>query len=318
MPIAAPAPPTNYVYRLGPGDVLGFRLADGFENPNVAAYFGATGQPLAIRVEADGTATFPYAGKLPVQGKNLGEVRGTLARALDRYFKAPRFDLQIQEYHGSQITVSGAVVKPGVQYLGDEPLTITRAIASAGGLTPVADLDGITLIHADHMRESINGLALLYRGDATQERVLAAGDTLLLGENHRNRVFLMGDELKTGALTIKAGKLSLTEALNDSQGPNNESQGPNTISATIGDIYVIRNAVIDGPNGAPTVTTLQNSIVIYRLDSSIPTSYVLADRFPLKPRDVIFVSAAPVTEWHRFISQLLPANLSTSVTRSAN
>ena len=313
--------PQEYAYRVNSGDSFNFRLSDGFENPDIMALWGGTGQFTLILVETDGTATFPYAGKMPVKGKTIGEVREALNTALKKYFKMPHFDIQLQEQHGSHITLTGAINKPGPQYLTTEPLLISRALSNAGGPGIEADLTQAALIHADGTRETINVLGLLYSGDKTQDRILLPGDTLLLPETHRNRVFLMGDALKPGVLTIKNEKLSLTEALNELPNPNTDSQGPNNITATIGDIYVIRGAVSEAlAEGGPATSATApaaDQIKIYRLDSSTPMAYAVADRFLLKPRDVIFVSAAPVTEWHRFITQLLPGNVSASVSTTS-
>lgn len=307
QPIPSVPPPRKspeYAYRIGPGDTLSFRLSEGMGLGDAASAVGLSAQPVPIKVEADGNANFPLIGSVKSLGRTTAELRSDVERKLRRYFKSPRFELQVQEFHSGHVTVSGAVKKPGVQYLGYEPLTATRAVELAGGAEPAADLESTTVIHTDGTREEINLQALLYRGDASQQRVLADGDTLLLPENHRNRVFLMGEAMKPGALYIKAGKLSLTEALNDPQGPVREAQGPNTQTASIGNIYVIRGAM-DGEADPSQVR-------IYRLDTSVPVSYAVADRFMLQPRDVIYISPAAITEWHRFLSQLLPANFGIS------
>lgn len=303
-PLLPRALPVQHAYRIGPGDTLSFRLSEGMGLGDAASAVGLSAQPVPIKVEADGNASFPLIGSVKALGRTTAELRSDIDKKLRHYFKSPRFELQVQEFHSGHITVSGAVKKPGVQYLGYEPLTVSRAIELAGGAEPAADLETTTIIHTDGAREAVDMQALLYRGDQSQQRVLADGDTLLLTENHRNRVFLMGEAMKPGALYIKAGKLSLTEALNDTQSPVRESQGPNTQTATIGNIYVIRGAMEEGADPA--------HIRIYRLDTSTPVSYAVGDRFMLQPRDVIYISPSAITEWHRFFSQLLPANFGIS------
>lgn len=306
-PPPAPLPPRDYTYRIAPGDMLSFRLWDGFESTSIKGFSNISDQMLHITVEEDGTANFPYAGALKVSGQTAQSARKLLGKSLSRYFNTPRFDLQVAEFHGSRVTISGAVMKPGVQYLGYEPLTIAKALAEAGGPQPFADLAAIELIHADGKREVIDGIALLHRGNIAQDRPLAAGDTLLLRENHRNRVFLMGDVIKPGSVYIPAGTLSLTEALSGAPGTDG-NQAPNIYTATPAHVYVIRGAAADAGSAiAPTIT-------IYQLDPELPMQYAIADQFLLEPRDVVYVSASAVTEWHRFITQLLPGNLSTTKT----
>ncbi len=300
----ATAAVTAYRYPIGAGDTLSFRLIEGMGLGDAASAVGMSAQAVPIKVEADGQASFPLIGALPVAGKTPEQLRADLMIKLSRYFKEPRFELQVQDFHSRQVTLSGAVHTPGVQYLDYTPLTITRALERAGGAEPAADLAAATLIHANGTREQLDLLALLYKGDGSQQRLLQDGDTLLLAENHRNRVFLMGEAMKPGALYIKAGQLSLTEALNDPQSPVRESQGPNTQTASIGNIYVIRGAIAEP--GTPS------QIRIYRLDSALPVAYAVADHFMLQPRDVIYISPSAITEWHRFLSQLLPANLGIS------
>jgi polysaccharide export outer membrane protein len=50
---------------------------------------------------------------------------------------------------------------------------------------------------------------------------------------------------------------------------------------------------------------------VYHLNASSAVGFMLADRFPLEARDVVYVSPAPITRWNRFLSQLLPSILAT-------
>jgi polysaccharide biosynthesis/export protein len=265
-------------------------------------------------VESDGGATFPHAGHINVTGKTLAQTRAIVTARLSKYYRNPQFDLQVQEFHGQKITVSGAVVKPGVQTLNHESLTIKRALEMAGGPTQAGDIANAVIIHRDGSRETANLLDLFYQGDTTQDRTLFPEDTLLIPESHRNKVFMMGEVSKPSAYYITAGHLSLTEGLN-------EAGGLNSLTASERRIYVIRNAispdVMDAyESGAPSddalVENAADNATIYQLDASNPAAFALADQFALQPRDIVYVSVAGITQWHRFISQLIPSAISYS------
>jgi polysaccharide export outer membrane protein len=81
------------------------------------------------------------------------------------------------------------------------------------------------------------------------------------------------------------GRLTLAEAIN-------ETGGLEPSVANVGQIFVIR-----GSYDAPT---------IYRLDASSADALLLAAAFPLKPRDVVFVSTYQLAQWNRVINQILP------------
>src|SRR3546814_16250635 len=95
----------------------------------------------------------------------------------------------------------------------------------------------------------------------------------------------MGEVWTPRALPLHDGRLSLTEALG-------ESGGPNPWTADASQIYVVRKLPVElgGEDALPE---------IYHLDASSPASFVLANDFQLQPRDVVDVAPAPVVRWNR-------------------
>ncbi len=308
--------PSSYEYTLAPGDLLAFTLWDhlsGSAGSNDAPG-GDSPKATLIKIESNGTAYFTNAGAQPVAGKTIAEARQLVERALAKYYRRPQFTLEVQEFHGQPVTVSGAVAKPGVQYLTYVPLSLQTALEAAGGPLPAADLGTVQIVHRGGQRETVDLTALLYHGDTSQERILVAGDTLLVPENHRNRIFVMGEVMKPEAQYIPAGHLSLTEALN-------QAGGLNLLSSSAAHIYVIRGVISDTmlasaearPAGSPPpVLPPASPPAIYQLDASSPTAFQLADQFDLKPRDIVYAGTAPVTQWQRFISQAIPTSFSTA------
>lgn len=300
-------------YHIGAGDRLFFSLymLGGKEESKriypTTTYVNQQEQALAVR--QDGTVGFPYVGDVKVVGKTESALRAQLEKEYARYFKLPQVDVRVAEFNAHRVVVTGEVEKPGEQSLSHADLTVAKALEAAGGPTPAADLRAAEIRHQDGTSENVDILALLYEGDTSGNKTLAEGDSLYIPTNHRNRVFVMGEVVKPAAQYIPKGRLSLTEALM-------EAGGLDKITASRASVYVIRGAVSErmterraSSAPPPTVDAGAMQVAVYQLDASTADAFIIADQFMLKPRDVVYVSERGITEWNRFISQLIPSSV---------
>ncbi|HSR65018.1 MAG TPA: capsular biosynthesis protein, partial [Xanthomonadaceae bacterium] len=133
--------------------------------------------------------------------------------------------------------------------------------------------------------------ALNRNGAVAPEIYLKPGDRLFLPFNDRKEVYVVGEVITPKAINFKTTDISLTQALGRAGGLD-----PTTSKGSA--VYVIRGT--DGGN------MKQSPATVYHLNAKSPVSFALADRFMLRPGDVVFVGPAGVTRWNRFLSQVLP------------
>jgi polysaccharide export outer membrane protein len=93
---------------------------------------------------------------------------------------------------------------------------------------------------------------------------------------------------------MRRGQMSLTEVLSD-------AGGVNPFSAAGNQIYILRA----NPNVA-SPTQAARDLVVYLFEGRDPSNLVLADQFPVLPRDVVFINPTGPTMIGRFIGQFLP------------
>jgi polysaccharide export outer membrane protein len=272
----------RYDYRIAPFDVLGVTVWDHPELTIPAGEFRtpeSTGNP----VRSDGTMFYPHAGLLRVAGLTVSQVQELLTERLAPRIKNPQLDVRVVQFRGRRIQVTGEVQAPTTLPITDVPLRVQDAIALAKGFTPEADLSRVTLARGGKVLE-LDLQALYERGDASQNWLLQGDDVLNVPDRNRNKVFVLGEVKKPRALLMAKGRMTLAEAVAETEGID---------QATFGDVvYVVRGA-FDRPR-------------VYRLDASSPDALLLAVQFPLKPADVVFVSASDLTRWNRVVSQVLP------------
>ena len=113
----------------------------------------------------------------------------------------------------------------------------------------------------------------------------------------------MGEVTRPQALRFKTGDITLTQALGDAGGLNEVTSK--------GMVYVVRGAFDKAGHQTQRPT-------VYQLDLKSPAAFALADGFDVQPGDVVFASAAGVTRWNRFLSQLLPLTSALSAAASSN
>lgn len=273
-------------YRISPGDTI---LVTVWDHPELTTPAGSQQQALTNGrlVQPDGTFFYPYAGKLNVAGMSIEELRSTLSSRLGKYIRDPKVDINVVGY-GSRIALQGAFVDTSPQDITTVPLTLSQAIGRARINAEQADLSGLVLTR-DNRNYKLDLDALNRNGNVAADIYLKPGDHLYLPFNDRKEVYVIGEVLRPQAINFKTTDMSLTQALG-------RTGGLNPITAKGSAVYVIRG--IEEMKSEPAT--------VYHLDAKSPAAFALADRFSLRPGDVVWVGPAGVTRWNRFLSQLLP------------
>jgi polysaccharide export outer membrane protein len=274
---------SRYDYTIAPHDVLAVTV---WEHPELTTptgqYRGA--EDNGIPVKADGTAFYPYAGLLQVAGKTVSQVREELTERLRSNIKNPQLDVRVAVYRGKRVYVTGMVVQPTTVPVTDIPLRVQDAIAAARGFQPEADWSDVKLTRGAWTYK-LDLLALYERGDVSQNWLLVDGDVVNVGDRNGNRVFVLGEVKKQQAKVMTQGRMTLAEALGESEWFIPES-------ANAAKIYVLR-----GNYSEP---------LVFHLDAASPDALLLATQFPMQARDVVYVSTYALTRWNRVMTQILP------------
>ncbi|RKH58445.1 polysaccharide export protein [Corallococcus llansteffanensis] len=273
----------DYDYRVTAHDVLSVIVWDHPELTIPAGEFRspeATGHPVA----ADGTMFYPHVGILPVAGKTLRDIRELLTQRLSTVIERPQLDVRVVGFRGQKVQVTGEVVAPGTLPITDVPLRVQDAISQARGFTQEADLRTVTLNRAG-ATFTLDLQALYEQGDVSQNWLLRDGDILNVADRTRNKVFVLGEVRKPTSRIMVKGRMTLAEAIGDSEGFDPLTSNPERV-------YVIRGS-FEKPS-------------IFKLDAKSPDALLLAAQFQLQPHDVVFVSAHDLTRWNRIIEQIQP------------
>ena len=158
----AAAPPARFDggYRLDAGDKL-----------RVVVY-GQEGLTNTYAIDAAGSITMPLIGQVPARGRSPASLAAQItARLRNGYIREPSVAVEIESYR--PFFILGEVQAPG-QYPYVPNMTVESAVAIAGGFSPRAKRDMVTLTHTD-----ANGAA---RYAVPLGTSLAPGDTVLVGE----------------------------------------------------------------------------------------------------------------------------------------
>ena len=139
---ALPAPDTTNAagayegasdYRLGAQDLI------------EVSVFGVEDLSKTVRVNSNGQISLPLVGAVMAGGRSIPELEADLAkRYAAGYLQRPQVTVFVKEFSSQRITMEGAVKTPGIYPLTGKT-SLLQAVAVAGGLDPLADLNGVVL-----------------------------------------------------------------------------------------------------------------------------------------------------------------------------
>ncbi len=291
-----PEPENHSQYLVGPRDILNITVWEHPELTIPAGEFRAA-ESAGNVVGEDGNIFYPYVGVVKAAGRTVEDIRAELTNKLSRYIEQVQLDVRVTAYRSQRVYVVGEVKQPGIQLVKDIPLTVLEAINGAGGLSSEADLRNITLTRNGNTY-SINLLSLYEGGNISQNVMLKHGDVLNVPDNSLNKIFVMGEiasgsssSLSVGgvgggrSILMNKGRMTLTEAISD-------AGGISQITSDAARIFVFRSGI--------------KKPEIYHLNAKSPDALLLADRFPLQPRDVIYIDRAEGIRWNQIIGEIAP------------
>jgi polysaccharide export outer membrane protein len=172
---AAPAPvivaaPVAYVEPVPVRYDAAYHL-DAGDRLRVVVY-GQEGLTNTYAIDAGGSITMPLIGSVPARGRTTaGLAAGISAKLRAGFIREPSVAVEIEAYR--PFFILGEVAAPG-QYPYVPNMTVESAVAIAGGFSPRARRDSVTVTHTD-----ASGTARLIVPPGSP---ISPGDTVLVSE----------------------------------------------------------------------------------------------------------------------------------------
>lgn len=299
-------PQTNYV--VGPGDVIEVSL---WEAPP-ATLFGSAALdsrsvPATSRVTTfpeqmvsnTGYISIPFAGQISVAGQTLQQIEEKIVRQLKDKANQPQVLVRMLRNNTANVTVVGEVASSVRVPLTPRGERLMDALAAAGGVRQPVNKMTLQITRGS----SVHALPLetIIR-DPKQNILLQPGDVITAIHQPLSYTIL-GATGKNEEVNFEAQGISLSQALARAGGlqdARSDAQG----------VFIFRFEAADALEwpSKPLATTPDGKVaVIYRANLKDPASFFTAQNFPVKNRDVLYVSNAPAAELQKFL------NLVTSV-----
>ena len=294
---------------VGQGDVLEVTIWEAppavlfSSNPAVSSIdtSRATALPQFI-VGETGTISVPFAGLVPVRGRQLDEIEHDITARLRGKAHLPQVAVRLLRNQSANVAVVGEVSSSTRMPLTPKGERILDAIAAAGGTK--APSDKVTIqVSRDGQVYTMPMAAVI--GDPSQNVVLKQGDVVTALFQPYSFTAL-GAAGKNEEVNFEATGITLAQAMGRMGGlQDGRADAKGVFLFRWEDPALVPNRgtdVVPGPDGRIPV--------IYRVDMKDPATYLAMQHFAVRNRDVLYISNNPVAEVQRiiglFASTVLP------------
>jgi polysaccharide export outer membrane protein len=107
-----------------------------------------------VMIRPDGRFSFPLAGEVQAAGRTPDEVRVDIESQLKKFIPEAVVTVIVEDFAGNRVYVIGQVTKPGM-FVMNPSLTVLQALSLAGGSTPFAKLDNISVIRGSGASQKV-------------------------------------------------------------------------------------------------------------------------------------------------------------------
>ena len=251
-------------------------------------------------VDGEGCITVPFAGRIPAAGRTLPDIAAEIKQRLAKKANQPEVLVLLTRNLSSTVTVVGEVTTSTRVPLTAAHERLLDALAFAAGVKQPINKTTIQITRG----ANVYALPLeTIIQDPKQNVSLQPGDVITALFQPLSFTAL-GASGKNDEINFETQGISLAQALARSGGLIDSRSNPSGV-------FVFRLEPKSAQAGSgtagsqPAATTAGGLVpVVYRVDLKDPRSLFWIQNFPIKDKDVLYVSNAPVAELQKFLNLL--------------
>ena len=248
-------------------------------------------------VGPDGALTVPYAGRVRVAGRSPAEVEQTIVQALRDKAIEPQVLVTVTRNVANTVTVIGEVTSGARVPLTTRGDRLLDVIAAAGGTRAAAHEIFVTLVR-DGASVRIPMQAIL--NDPAENVYVQAGDVVSVARDPQTFTAAGATGINT-VIPFDAVGITLEQALA-------RAGGVNDVRADPAGVFVIRferPADYDQLGLQRPDPSALPEVQVMRIEKA-SRGFFIARRFPVRNKDIVYVSNAPSMEIQKVMTILLP------------
>ena len=250
-------------------------------------------------VGPDGAITVPFAGRVPVVGRSPQQVEQAVVQALTSKAIDPQALVTVTKNVANTVTVVGEVTGGARVPLTTRGDRLLDVVAQAGGTKAPAHETFVTLVR-DGRSVRIPMQAIFT--DPAENVYVRPGDVISVAREPQTFTSA-GATGQNSVIPFDAIGITLDQAIARAGGLSDARADP----AGVFVIRYERPADYDQLGlRRPDPGALFQVPVIYRVNMRDPNGFFMARRFPVRNKDILYVSNAPATELQKVMTVLLP------------
>ena len=255
---------------------------------------GTVGLPDQV-VGADGAISVPYAGRVPVAGRTPFQVQQTIERRLAEQLIQPQAIVSVTKAVSNSVTVLGEQATAARVALSGGGERLLDVITTAGGSkAPFYE----TSIRLSRDGQTATMPMTVLVSDPEENILVLPGDIITLVQTPE-RFSVFGATSTNMQVPFGADRLDLAQAIAKAGGLLDLRADPEGVFLFRFEPPAVVNAL-----GVPYLANEpgQPSPVLYHLNLRQVDGYFLAERFPVKDNDLIYVANARMTDLEKFFT----------------
>ncbi|MDH6299948.1 polysaccharide biosynthesis/export family protein [Polynucleobacter sphagniphilus] len=250
-------------------------------------------------VTLDGTINIPFVGYIKVAGKNTEAIGNQITQALRGKANFPQVLVRLTSNVTSNITVVGNVNNSMLIPISPKQEKLLDAIAMAGGVKD--PINKVTIQLARNGKTLTMPLETIIK--SPKDNIILAPGDVITSYFQPFSFTALGATSQNQEVTFEAQGISLVQALarvGGVQDTRADSKG----------VFIFRfedPSVVSEKQVASTQIINGKIPVVYRVDLSDGGVFLTAQNFPIKDKDVLYVSNASSVELQKFLNILVSA-----------